>query len=45
MVDKTRFKTMSIAYLVSRSGGWTNNDLFYLEDNTLAEQIEKMLNP
>jgi uncharacterized protein YihD (DUF1040 family) len=28
---------------IANDSGWTNNDLFYLEDDVIAEQIKKIL--
>ena len=32
-----------LLHIVALNSGWMNNDLFYIEDNTILEQIKKEL--
>lgn len=44
-LTKPDLRLCQLLMWIADQSGWTNVDLFYLEDNTLAEQIDMMLNP
>jgi len=37
------FRLCQLLFMVASESGWLNNDLFYIEDSVIADQIKKEL--